>query len=339
MCVIIHQPKGSHLDKETAERAWSRNPDGGGFAFIKDNGEIHVEKHMEFAPFWRAFERARSDFPRRDYLLHMRIATHGSVTTANVHPFFLNEQEQTVVAHNGIFHRVPDYNDGRSDTRVFIDEVLPLLPTTWLDSSYLTDMVEEWMGWSKLVFLTNDPALERNVYILNAHKGETHQGMWFSNESYKEPKNYSTKTTLYPLASREYKSWWQEEDDKMSDWQQDQISRYKAVHIIPELPTETEDEPITLERVREKLTDAREASWLMAEIFYDNADDEWLCFGCDEVVDIIDGECQCWMKVCLDCARYAAECLCGHGGSVNLTMYEDADKEVQKQAEQFVSLR
>ena len=61
MCVIIHQPKGTHLDKERAQRLWIRNPDGGGFAFVNDFGAIETFKFMEFQEFWPVFEATRSD--------------------------------------------------------------------------------------------------------------------------------------------------------------------------------------------------------------------------------------------------------------------------------------
>jgi glutamine amidotransferase len=180
MCVIIHQPEGTHLEKERAERLWKKNPDGGGFAFVGDDGKISGFKSMDFDPFWKAFETSRSQFPNRDYILHMRIATHGTVDISNVHPFLVDEH--TIMAHNGIIHGVGD-DPLLSDTRVFVRDVLPELPETWLDSLYLTDMVEEWIGWSKLAFLTTNPNLKQQVYLLNEKSGTYADGMWFSNSS------------------------------------------------------------------------------------------------------------------------------------------------------------
>ena len=65
MCVIIHQPRGTHLDKERAHRLWQRNPDGGGFAFVDNTGTIQIKKAMSFTAFWRKFETARSAYPGR----------------------------------------------------------------------------------------------------------------------------------------------------------------------------------------------------------------------------------------------------------------------------------
>ena len=189
MCVIIHQPKGSYLTKDRAQRLWKINSDGGGFAFIDDEETIQTERAMEFTPFWTAFERARSAFPQRDFLLHMRIATHGDTSLANCHPFDVDDE--TVMMHNGILSQVPDYKDGRSDTSIFVDEVVAEMPKNWLDNPYLQDMMEEYIGYNKLAFLTTTAGVNENVIILNRSMGSTVDGMWFSNTSgVPEPRPY-----------------------------------------------------------------------------------------------------------------------------------------------------
>src|SRR5680860_899683 len=141
MCVIIASPKGAYLSKEVATQLWQANPDGGGFAYTKPEGGIHVEKYMEFDKFWSKFERARADNREQDFLIHFRIATHGAVCLDNVHPF--ETDEHTVVAHNGIIHKMPKDDTGadRSDTRMFVDIVLPALDEKWLDNSFLKDAI------------------------------------------------------------------------------------------------------------------------------------------------------------------------------------------------------
>ena len=178
MCVIIHQPKGAYLTKDRALRLWTYNSDGGGYAFIDDDNIIQSDKSMEFETFWSSFERARSDFPQRDFLLHMRIATHGTTDLTNVHPFQVDDE--TVVVHNGVFSMVPEYRDGRSDTAVFVEEVLKPMPDNWLNDFYMLDMMENWVGYNKLAFLTTNPAIEENVVIVNRSFGSTADGMWFS---------------------------------------------------------------------------------------------------------------------------------------------------------------
>lgn len=181
MCIIVHQPRGTYLTKERASRLWKANSDGGGFAFINDNAVIQTGKSMMFPSFWSQFENARSEFPDRDFLIHMRIATHGATDIHNVHPFDVDDH--TVMVHNGIFSMVPDYKDGRSDTAVFVDEVLRDLPKDWLNNFYLLDMMEDWVGYNKMAFLTTAPDVEENVVIINRSYGTVIDGMWFSSQT------------------------------------------------------------------------------------------------------------------------------------------------------------
>jgi len=325
MCVIIHQPKGAYLTKEEAQEAWRQNPDGGGFAYLRNDGEMAVEKFMEFPSFWRAFETARSAYPKRDYLIHFRIGTHGSKDLFNVHPFEVDEG-LTVMAHNGIIHGVPDYHDGRSDTRVFVDEVLPGLPPGWLDNGYIVDMLEDWLGWSKLMFLTNDPALKENVYIVNRSAGKDHNGMWWSNDSWSKPYKHTypgnQKAVTYRSSS---------EDEYMSSqtwWEERNAARIAEAETGTKVvkPGSTDDQ--------EDLQDLRSDSWLLQEIWWDPIENVWECFGCNVAVDSETGECGCWDKICMDCAHYAGECTCPEGFSMRLIDGKDAPAELKLTAQQ-----
>ena len=179
MCVIIVQPRGSHLTKIRAERLWKVNPDGGGFAYVDDDNEIQIWKSMSFTGFWNEFQNVRKNLEPRDFLLHMRIATHGSINIANVHPFKVDENN--VMAHNGVINKVKeDPYKKKSDTVMFIEEILPQLPEQWLDSELFSDMVGDWLGWSKLAFLTTDPDLSFRYYIINERNGNWIDQMWFS---------------------------------------------------------------------------------------------------------------------------------------------------------------
>ena len=180
MCVIIFQDKGTYLEKDRAKRLWHANPDGGGFAFFDDKGDLQIKKSMFFNEFWTSFEQARSQFPKRDYLIHMRIATHGNVNLDNVHPFKIAPKQ--ALAHNGIFNKVPDgpIDGSMSDTRMFISTVLPSLRQNWIDNLTTFEMVEDYMGWSKMAILNNNPRLKQNIYLFNETGGVWVDGMWFS---------------------------------------------------------------------------------------------------------------------------------------------------------------
>lgn len=336
MCVIVHQPKGSHLEKERAKRLWEKNPHGGGFAFIDNTDTVQVERYMEFDEYWSAFESARSEFPKRDFLIHMRIATHGGIDLSNVHPFMVDEH--TTMAHNGIIHGVPDCAYGRSDSRVFVDEVLPRLPETWLDDPYLFDMVQDWIGWSKLMFLTTNPKLEKGVYILNKKKGMTADGMWFSNSSGVHKPTYKvvsggyqgyTNGKTWPKANKEYDDFFLTDDGYWSPREQEALDavvtslkshedtgKYtitKTEESLEEIfeTTMYRETSFTVAEEREALRVVREQSWLFRDIEYDLDSNRWFCWGCDEwVQDEKTGECQCFLKVCMECEAFTTVCKC-----------------------------
>lgn len=183
MCVIVHQPSDAYLSKRTAEQMWERNPDGAGFAFINDDGRIETGKAMNFESFWRQFESKRSVNRDKDFLVHFRIATSGKIGLDNTHPFVVDEY--TVMAHNGMLNSIVG-NIPReaelSDTREFIEKVVKELPEDWLDNPTLVRMMEDYIGFSKLMFLTTNPALKENVYILNRDQGDDVHKMWWSNK-------------------------------------------------------------------------------------------------------------------------------------------------------------
>lgn len=204
MCVIVHQPAGSYLSKKTAQEMWGRNPDGGGFAYINEDQEIVMDKAMTFDKFWSKFETHRSANRDKDFLVHMRIATSGKIGLDNTHPFKV--AKDTVMAHNGVLTHVTGpigRQAEKSDTREFASLVLPRLPETWLDDPVLVDMVEDYIGGSKLMFLTTNPKLEKNVYILNEDMGTKRHHMWWSNTAHEpskakkhkwgSPANYRTR--------------------------------------------------------------------------------------------------------------------------------------------------
>lgn len=303
MCVIIHQPTSAHLDKDLYNKLWKINSDGGGFAYISNTGEIQVKKSMDRDWLWRKFETERSKNPRRDFMLHLRIRTHGTTDINNVHPFFVDEH--TVMAHNGTIAKVPDYQDGRSDTKVFVDEVLPDLPEDWLDRQYIVDMVEEWIGWSRLMFLTTNPLLKRSVYILNKSKGTKHNGMWFSNSyglpfAQKASITKSTNTVKYtaPAYTRESSEAWEYYNDYL-------------------LLSDEKEKNEESKKFKEELIEMRDYLGYRTEptaVNFGGLDFE--CWTCDETIDE-EGHCGCYAKWCLDCDNLCNDCECEQRMSYN----------------------
>ena len=88
MCVIASLPRGKNVSNKDLDQMWKRNPDGGGIAWIED-GKIQVYKTMKLKDFKQKFKEITSKYGDSDILIHMRIATHGSVCLENNHPFHI----------------------------------------------------------------------------------------------------------------------------------------------------------------------------------------------------------------------------------------------------------
>lgn len=311
MCVIVHQPAGAYLSKKTAQEMWTHNSDGGGFAYIGEDQEIHMEHYLDFNKFWGAFESVRSKNRHTDFLIHMRIATSGKVSKENCHPFRVDEH--TVMAHNGILNHIVGkipLTAEKSDTREFVDLVLPELEEDWLDNPVLVDMMENYIGSSKLMFLTTNPKLAKNVYILNEDKGVKRHNMWWSNSNhtfkswpaltYSDKSNKTkevncevdTKVYQLPLPkdsiekSVDYESWWEENTAKI-------LSINSASEI---------------KEFMNWLGYKRKEIGISSDIEYDPLNELFSCTKCFFYIDEDSGDCGCWDLLCVNCGQMAPYC-------------------------------
>lgn len=206
MCVAILQKRGAKaLTEEQLINGWESNPDGGGFAYIDNEGAIQTYHSMDKDDFISVYHVAHdlygADSP---FIVHMRIATSGMVNIETCHPFTVNtDSGETVFAHNGIIHDCnPPKTDktGRSDTMIFRDKILNILEDDWLDNVDATFILDHYIGWSKLVFLTTVPTLENEWYIINERSGSWNESedTWFSNDSC-EVKPYTAFTNKWSM--------------------------------------------------------------------------------------------------------------------------------------------
>jgi len=221
MCIAIAQPKGTDtLSIDQLERGWTANPDGGGYAYINEYNDIVVVKDMDMDSFILQYVEAHGTYGADSpFIIHMRIATHGSVTLANCHPFTapIVGDGDMVFMHNGIIDKVTKDIEGTdlTDTEGLGVFVLSDLHDEWLDNEHLVSYIEDFIDYSKLVFLTTAPGLDKELYILNESNGTWDSKIWYSNYSCFEYK--STKKTF---GSSDYQT-----SDKRFGW-------YKNGHYI-----------------------------------------------------------------------------------------------------------
>ena len=336
MCVICHVPKTETLDDSRLARLWSRNPDGGGLAYISRRGNLVVEKSMNADQFKEQVKRVQSFRHRSDLLLHMRIATHGSVSLPNVHPFRVNEpqgRDDLVMAHNGIISKTTPKKvyskkekksvpvDDRSDTRVFIEEVVNELPLNWLDNPAIVRMVSDFVGGSKLMFLSTRPELSKPVYIINKSAGTNRGDMWFSNSHGVD----APKSVVGTTPGAGYATYW---DRYESDWTPSR-SIQPDTYVTRMQKNYWENTRRRWEGWLGRATDDQvtqmvdEFNAIMKDryFFSDQTRDafewtgrDWECLSCYSTIDLDMktgwAECRCFDRECMVCTHECFQCEC-----------------------------
>ncbi len=98
MCIIL-VGQVSEIRKVGLEEAWACNPDGGGIAYPDNRGKVKTIKGLMTL---KALREALSTVSRSTKIaLHLRLATHGSVSQDNTHPFPIGKSG-SVLMHNGV---------------------------------------------------------------------------------------------------------------------------------------------------------------------------------------------------------------------------------------------
>jgi hypothetical protein len=174
MCVIVHSPKGTEIDKNTMEKLWKRNNDGGGFMLSKDNRLIVKKGYFNFDAFLKDFTVYNcSDIEKA---IHFRIKTKGKVDIVNCHPFKIHEN--LAVMHNGILSGFG--NESFSDTYCFVDEILRKMPKKILSYDGILKLINDKCGfYSKLLFMGNNG----NTFKTNEKQWIEIGGIYYSNRN------------------------------------------------------------------------------------------------------------------------------------------------------------
>ena len=188
ICMIALYPAGIEIDPQGLINSNYTNDDGFGWAIASNDG-IVVGKDMDFDTGLEALLKERKNHGEESIVLaHLRWATAGVLDEFNVHPFYVDADGETVVAHNGIFDYKyqPTKSDPRSDTRIFVDNVLPDYIETprGVPSRRAGRKLGKMIGsGNKLVFLSTKSGTPK-ARIINAHLGEQDSGIWYSNSGY-----------------------------------------------------------------------------------------------------------------------------------------------------------
>jgi len=188
MCLLTYYPAGAAIDTRALRFGAEANPDGHGFAIVT-GGRIITGHGMKAHTVIATFARTRAEHPHGPALFHSRYATRGAIDLSNCHPFRLGGDARTVLAHNGTLpKRVhPRAYDRRSDTRIAAEDYLARQPFGPIDTAAGARGLSGWLGSSKLVILTVDPAYALTAYLFGERAGQWVGGIWCSNRSFLPP--------------------------------------------------------------------------------------------------------------------------------------------------------
>jgi predicted glutamine amidotransferase len=180
MCLLSYHGPGVKPDRDHLLNGARLNPDSFGWA-IATGSRILVMRGFDAKAAIGKYMTAKAGFPDAPSMFHSRHSTDTESTLENAHPFPVGGSNLTVVAHNGwLFPHA--MGDGRTDSRVFAEEMLPKYN---LDSPIERRVLEDRMGANKAVVLSVSAKLNRMAYILNSQLGIwLDDGTWHSNADY-----------------------------------------------------------------------------------------------------------------------------------------------------------
>jgi hypothetical protein len=157
MCLIAQRTNtGAHIPNDYIDYNLTLNPDGFGIAWRDPMEGLLYEK---FAPSAKAAFKdllKQIDHTNYQYTAHWRKATHGPACLELAHPFsYVDASGVPILAfHNGIIDIKTTANE--SDTQVFVDSVLANLEYGWWNNPAMMWLVEESIGWSRMLLMLPD---------------------------------------------------------------------------------------------------------------------------------------------------------------------------------------
>lgn len=221
MCILMCVPEGkvNKISEDIIDNCFEMNSDGIGYAFYNTNGKLNLKTFMDLDDFKGSWEEDLDNMQKRPVLLHFRATSKGETSPDNCHPFKIDGD--CVFGHNGTIIKVRNDPQGKkSDTRMFNQDVLTTLPKGWTSSGGIREMIEEYIGASKIAVL--DRFDQFTIY--NEEKGHWADGIWWSNDHYTgkwSRNNYGVAVKKYKKATKTYSQNRRIFDNRSSDIQWD----------------------------------------------------------------------------------------------------------------------
>lgn len=215
MCLIIVKPEGIKIPNKYLETAMEVNDDGWGVMAWRKQQLLTVKKGLSKEDFWKVY----NNFQERKLAIHFRLASAGSVSLQNCHPFEVSDD--IWFFHNGTISRE---TGDKSDTAVFVEEILQPLKRE-VKNFWKNPLIEKIIlkispsGRFVLANKTGD------IWIINKNLGVEENNIWMSNASYmkrESPRVYDRFNWGIPgrTGDRTYKRFFRMDDEIIfSSWE------------------------------------------------------------------------------------------------------------------------
>lgn len=187
MCIIVTKEKNAKpIDEKVFENCWDNNPDGAGILFHDGKSATLIKGIMKKEEFLEKVKLANKE--ENSFIIHTRIATHGSVKPENTHPFV---SDTLGFAHNGTM------------------PIEPLKDRTDSESFFLWTIAEKDFEWCKEnKFLLDLATHGSRCVVFDMRTGDM---IHLCEKDWKDDKDYPG--CMFSNASYTYKKWQQPKYD------------------------------------------------------------------------------------------------------------------------------
>ena len=187
MCIIITKEKNAApLPEEIFNIIWTNNPDGAGILYHDGKKAVLKKGLMKRDEFLK--EAKEVNKKGISYIMHTRIATHGSVKPENTHPFV---SKYLGFAHNGTFNVEP-FPD-KTDSETFFIGAIGNKKYKWCeDNKFLLDMAT---NGCRCAIMDLESGKIMHLCEEDWKLDKKYKGYKFSNTSYMQITRYSYSPT------------------------------------------------------------------------------------------------------------------------------------------------
>lgn len=192
MCLIIHAGRKETIPDYVVTSAIQKNKDGWGVMWFEE-GQMKVRRSLKM----NSLPKFLKKIEKYERVIHLRMATHGTINQQNCHPFQV--REGLYFAHNGVMSEYGTLKDDKSDTVVFNETIIKPMAELYtgediLGEPWFRHTMEKFAGTSQRFAFMDSLGRVLRVGPWNQHKG-----IWLSNSyawSYPYESNYSTRRNI-----------------------------------------------------------------------------------------------------------------------------------------------